>query len=192
MHSDGTISTLPALIPEGKSGHSQSGLVLCGGIPTDTSCMTLKDGDWITSHTLQHKRWGHVSWQTDRGILLLGGHEDNAKMTTEFLSTTSSSSTEQFSLSYDTTHSCGIAVPNSDRLVISGGYSDTLGNAMALVQEYSHHGATQQLPSLNQPRWGHACTHFYQDNNLVCTFYFIFFFWWVHLQMFRFLWLLED
>ena len=105
---DGSSCWLPSL-PARRSGHTQSGLVICGGgseyLPgseaaTLTSCATLEAGVWTTSHSLQQQRWGHLGWETEGGVLLLGGEDTGARRTTELL--TSSSTTEQYRLSYET------------------------------------------------------------------------------------------
>ena len=107
---DGSTCWLPSL-PARRSGHTQSGLVICGGgseyLPgseaaTLTSCATLEAGVWTTSHSLQQQRWGHLGWETEGGILLLGGEDTGARRTTELLTSTSSSTTEQYRLSYET------------------------------------------------------------------------------------------
>ena len=107
---DGSSCWLPSL-PARRSGHSQSGLVICGGaseyLPggeaaTLTSCTRLEAGVWTSSHSLQQQRWGHLGWETEGGILLLGGEDTGARRTTELLTSTSSSTTEQYRLSYDT------------------------------------------------------------------------------------------
>ena len=101
---DGSSCWLPSL-PAQRSRHSQSGLVICGGgseAATLASCTTLEAGVWTSSHSLQQQRRDHPSWQTEEGILLLGGFDTGARRTTELLTSTSSSTTEQYRLSYDT------------------------------------------------------------------------------------------
>ena len=69
--------SLPRL-PEGRYGHTQTGLTACGGGGSDAtwrSCVTLSGGAWIKSHTLVHQRYGHCTWETDSGIILLGGRQ---------------------------------------------------------------------------------------------------------------------
>ena len=64
-------------------------------------------------------------------------------------------------------YACGIEVPNSDQLVISGG-SGGDRDGLSRVQVYTVQGPKEQLPDLNQPRRNHACGYFYNmDNNLV-------------------------
>ena len=50
--------------------------VQCGGGEEDLtrrSCVTWRDGDWVTSHHLLYSRIYHSSWDSPLGILLLGG-----------------------------------------------------------------------------------------------------------------------
>ena len=105
IREDGTTCTLPDL-PQGRMYHSQVGLEACGGHYTSTSksCVTFSAGTWTTSHTLAVWRRHHVSWASyPGGVLLLGGFKSNeAKRSTELLSSTSSTTTPQFGLAYDT------------------------------------------------------------------------------------------
>ena len=60
---------------------------------------------------------------------------------------------------------CSIEVPQSDRVVITGGMTNT--GVLSRVQVYSTKGATQQLPALQQKRWGHACGYYFDGNKIV-------------------------
>ena len=89
--------------------HSMSGFTVCGGFTryagsSVTSCSTLTAGEWETSHNMNVRRRDHLSWNSPNGTLLLGGcfSCDPSYQTTELLSTTSSSSTQAFTLSFDT------------------------------------------------------------------------------------------
>ena len=75
-------------LPDDREYHSQSGLTLCGGLDTDAirrSCLTFTQGTWRTSHNLVHQRDGHTSWQSYRGIILMGGNysDDTAELLTD-------------------------------------------------------------------------------------------------------------
>ena len=51
-----------------------SGLTICGGEDTTTTCLQLSSGVWSVSHTLEEERDGHSSWQSDKqGVILMGG-----------------------------------------------------------------------------------------------------------------------
>ena len=70
---------------------------------------------------------------------------------------------------------CSIEVPGSDNLIVTGGYgSSALGgygsSALATVQVYSIHGATHQLPSLNNARRNHACGYYYDTDHKIVSY----------------------
>ena len=84
--------------------HTQSGLVTCGGgssTLTETSCYTFTSGVWTKSHTFRLERYGHSSWTSPMGIVLMGGWDSVSETTTELL-TDDGQSTEHFSLKYST------------------------------------------------------------------------------------------
>ena len=109
----------PPSTPETIQGHSQSGLVACGGTGNPGGCYTFTNGQWVASHSLSEQRTYHVSWQTERvssissgggssegGILLFGGWDGVSSTggllrSTEFVSASSSSTTQLFTLDYD-------------------------------------------------------------------------------------------
>ena len=69
------ICELPKL-PENRFGHTQDGLVLCGGGNTSYSiptCLTFENGSWIESYNLIEPRYLHSSWTSPVGVMLLGG-----------------------------------------------------------------------------------------------------------------------
>ena len=91
--------SLPQL-PEGRFGHTLTGLTACGGYgsaATRRSCVTLSESSWIKSHNLVHRRQDHCAWETDSGIILLGGSLNNK--TTELLKEDGGSE-EHFPLKY--------------------------------------------------------------------------------------------
>ena len=66
--------TLPSL-PDERYYHTMSGLTICGGQFTKTTCLQLSSGVWSVSHTLQEERDDHSSWQSDQqGVILMGGY----------------------------------------------------------------------------------------------------------------------
>ena len=79
LNLDGSfLCKLPSL-PEGRSSHTQNGLVACGGNPIDTyrevTCDTFSIGmeEWKKSHDLKDERRSHSSWASPQGVVLLGG-----------------------------------------------------------------------------------------------------------------------
>ena len=76
-------------------GHTQSGLVVCGG----TSCLTFSDGGWSKTHSLLHRRVYHSGWSSSEGLLLMGGATVAAR--TEIIKD-GNHSEESFPLKYET------------------------------------------------------------------------------------------
>ena len=76
LHQNGTlICNLPSL-PEGRYGHTQNGLVACGGGNYSnyrSTCSTFHNGFWVESHNLKEPRYIHSSWSSPDGVMLLGG-----------------------------------------------------------------------------------------------------------------------
>ena len=110
-------------LPSKRRQHTQTGLEICGGGSgsSRTSCITFKgvnetprntinasgayrgisltplipllDGSWQQSHTLGEERYGHTSWASPRGVLLMGGaygHETTTELLTDDGNTTAS------------------------------------------------------------------------------------------------------
>ena len=71
-------------LPDDRSGHTQSGLITCGGYWSKRSCLSFSDGQWRTSHQLQNDRVEHSSWLSKQGVVLMGGGHMN-RITTEIL-----------------------------------------------------------------------------------------------------------
>ena len=77
LGTDGTnICSLPPL-PAARRGHSQTGIVTCGGRGAEVgnSCVSFleNDGEWQKTHTLSQDRSMHSSWGSPKGVLLIGG-----------------------------------------------------------------------------------------------------------------------
>ena len=105
LNLDGSfLCKLPSL-PDGRSGHTQTGLVACGGWPRSTNtnskdCLTFSIGmeEWKISHNLTEERIQHSSWDSPEGVVLLGGWKN--ENTTEIL-TNSGDSIPGFKLKYE-------------------------------------------------------------------------------------------
>ena len=101
LWSNGTFLCSLSNLPFRNYQHTQSRLVTCGGreMQNKQSCHTLTNGVWTKSHTLRKSRFGHSSWTSPLGILLMGG---GGSYTTTELLTDDGQSTELFPLQYDT------------------------------------------------------------------------------------------
>jgi len=144
--------SLPSL-PVGRNGHTMNTLEICGGYSYSTSttwttCITFTSGQWVTSHALTEKRWDHISWSTDAGILLMGG--SYSVRTTEIISPGVYDAVPGFGMRYNTERACAI-VDNDNLLVTGGSYT------LRTVSRYDTSGFVEDLASLNEGRYDHGC-----------------------------------
>ena len=107
LHQNGTlICNLPSL-PEGRFGHTQNGLIACGGGNYShfrSTCSTFHNGFWLESYNLTEPRYEHSSWRSPDGLMLLGGKgidgNFNPPITSEVL--TKDGAIKDFDLKYRT------------------------------------------------------------------------------------------
>ena len=102
LNLDGSFMCMLPSLPKPRWGHTQTGLVACGGFwgSNEKDCLTFSIGmeEWKISHTLREERSRHSSWNSPDGVVLLGGDEN--KNTTEIL-TNSGDTTTGFKLKYE-------------------------------------------------------------------------------------------
>ena len=97
--STNTSCSLPSL-PVETHGHSQDGLLQCGGYGNRKQCHTFHSasGEWVKTPRLSEERRDHSSWQREDGtVMLMGG---DSFTTTEIVRGSSAVSTPGFSLEY--------------------------------------------------------------------------------------------
>ena len=106
LHSNGRYwCSLPDL-PDDREGHTQSGLITCGGYlgkgRGKRTCLSFSDGQWNTSHLLQTQsdRVEHSSWLSKHGVVLMGGYYAFGKSTD--ILTIEGGSTQSFWLDHET------------------------------------------------------------------------------------------
>jgi len=149
-----TVSSLPT----SRGHHTQEGRTVCGGVGIDagTSCLTLTaGGSWERTTTLQRKRFGHVSWASPSGTILMGGQGSLSSLSSEKIDESGTSSFS-FNLEYWTERACAINLGSS--VILAGGY-----DSPTRVSEYGEAGFIRFLPNLNHGRvFGHGCSH-YED-----------------------------
>jgi len=159
-----SICELPSM-PHSKYLHTQSGLTACGtrsgrgplGFHDNLrSCIKFDDGSWttLTDNLLAH-RYGHSSWVTPEGdILLIGGTES---LTTTEIVYKDGTSIRSFDLKYKTRWACSIEMP--EMFILTGGY-----HTLKTVSRYSTSGWMEDLPEMNDGRNSHGCGYFYNDD----------------------------
>ena len=101
--STGLSCSLPAL-PDQRYEHTMDSLLICGGGPYSstaaTTCLSFTSGQWITSHTLVEERYYHTSWQTEQGLVLMGGVL--SPDTSEIVATAGGQGGPSFAMQYST------------------------------------------------------------------------------------------
>ena len=155
LSTDGTrLCSLPNL-PAGRYRHSQAGLVACGGDTSEmTSCVTFSAGSWKKTHALGSRIFGHTSWASPRGVLLMGGYYS---MSTTKLLMDGGHTTASFNLANNRWLHCEIE--DGEEVVLTGGYS-RFYFPQSMVTRYNMQGQATTLPSLNTGRYNHACGTF--------------------------------
>ena len=69
---------------------------------------------------------------------------------------------------------CGIDVPDSDNIVITGGFSGFTAKGLTRVVSYNTQGKATLLPSLQQQRYYHGCGYYYNNDEVVsCKLYIV-------------------
>ena len=103
IREDGSTCSMPDLPGKGRYLHSANRLTLCGGLGSPgpglrgKDCTTFTNGQWENSHKLGEERYGHISWDSPNGIVIISG---GTSKTTEELSPNSDTSTPSFPLPY--------------------------------------------------------------------------------------------
>ena len=77
-HPDSDSACILPDLPDHREGHTQDGLLLCGGLYTDGSCRKWNNitGAWdLLTESLKWFRHGHTSWTPENGSVtyLMGG-----------------------------------------------------------------------------------------------------------------------
>jgi len=145
--------SFPSLPDGGRHHHTMESFLVCGGGDFDYSfstCVTFDSGEWATSHTLVEWRFGHSSWQTDQGVILMGGWD--SRDTSEIVPMTAEQGELAFALEHSTRYACSMSDLTSDTVIITGGHDN-----LQTVSRYGTQGFLEDLPPLLVGRLGHGC-----------------------------------
>jgi len=158
--SSGQSCFLPSL-PEIIYGHSMHNTLVCGGggdLQTQT-CLALVSGNWVPNHSLVEKRIFHSGWDSELGVILMGGYE--SLNTSEIVADLEGDMGEAaFDLESLTVGSCSISEQSTGTMVLTGGVASKRG-----VFQYSSVGFVGTLPSLGEGRYHHGCGEYYREVN---------------------------
>ena len=76
LHADGTSWCSKMLFSKPQYYHTMSGMTVCGGLFIKNECWSVHNitwGTWPGSVSLRNRRQYHSSWNTNDGIVLMGG-----------------------------------------------------------------------------------------------------------------------
>lgn len=145
--------------------HSLDGLIACGGYEflngsavydkASSTCETFVNGKWIISHTLLSPRFGHVSWNSDDGIYLIGGSTLEASSrqsqtltnSTEKITIESNESELGFDLRYSIIGVFSCVINLGDTMIITGGFSESENRTK--ISRYNKDGWIEDLPDID-------------------------------------------
>lgn len=151
--STGESCFLPSL-PDDRLSHTMDKLTICGGNDTPKTCLSFTSGKWVTSNNLVEERDGHCSWQTEEGLLVLGGLW--SPDTSEIVDLAGEQGGPSFNLQYSAAASCSMPDPTSNSVIVTGGYTQSGYNYDRVVR-YGVLGFVEDLPRLNVGRYSHGC-----------------------------------
>ena len=141
-------------------GHTQNGLTLCGGTEEElrTECRTFINGSWTWTDNLTRPRAYHSSWQSSKGLLLMGGTGRKQRESVEYLDKSLSANFTTLTNSF--IRHCAIVLELEDKVIMTGGYPN-----ITRVEGYSVNGFEASLPDLLIGRHLHGCSHFINSDN---------------------------
>jgi len=146
--STGKSCSLPSL-PDDRSYHTMDGTLICGGYGT-TTCLSFSSGQWITSNTLVETRYSHSSWQTDQGVVLMGGAKSG--YTSEIVPMDGEQGETSFAMQDRIEWACALQDLTSESFILTGGQ-----HSGRVVARYDMQGHVEDLPQLAVARYGHGC-----------------------------------
>jgi len=151
--------------------------VVCGGIfdinnettniHTLNSCLQLTSSGWEEYKTLKSEWFSHTSWVSTEGLMLLGGDgeaDEYAELVTPGADPITFEGGEWIS------RAC--AINDGDSTIVTGNYiqKDENGDYYhggRKVIRYNLQGHVENLPEMNQGRWGHGCGAYTSGNSRV-------------------------
>jgi len=153
--------SLPPLPDDhGRYDQTMDSLYICGGDWSTKSCLQLDNGQWTNSHTLVRSRRHHCSWETEFGMVLMGGSVlDGSGSTSEMVRTGGGQGGATFDMKYNTVDACAIPDLITDSVFITGG-----GFTLQTVSRYDLLGWLEDLPQLKEGRHYHGCGSYFRGD----------------------------
>ena len=153
-------------------GHTQDGGMICGGYyrETQNTCRQWNSAEGKFPFKLVHEfkpgRYNLVSWTpvSEKETFLYGGGSNIASKTTITIVKPGifEGIPARFNLTYPLNGACSIPDPDTDTVVITGGYQEE-----GLTFVYNKTGPVRPLGNLVHARYNHGCTSYVVDNKRV-------------------------
>jgi len=158
--STGLSCSFPTLLDQ-RTGHTMDGLLICGGSYTSNrhTCLSFISGQWVISHTLVEERYLHTSWQTEQGLVLMGGII--SPDTSEIVATSGGQGGPSFDMHDSPQDACSITDLTSDSVFLTG-----LSWTRSTVSRYGVFGWVEDLPSLVVGRMDHGCSSYLKGDGV--------------------------
>ena len=157
-------------MPKKYVAHTQDGGMICGGMHTENTCRrwSPEEGNFPEKpvHYFKPGRYLMVSWTpvSEKETFLIGGHDGQSSSTIVKPGTVDG--IPGFQLKDHLQGACSIPDPETDTVIITGGYNDSPWRRTSV---YNENGFVENLGDLNYPRFLHGCTSFIADNKRVYT-----------------------
>ena len=153
-------------------GHTQDGGMVCGGIYTEHYCQKWdpKHGKFYFAHKFSPARYHLVSWTpvSKKETFLIGGgsSKTRARSTSSLVkSGIEMGIPDVFNLTHPIYGACSIPWPEQNKVIITGGNTDSPQNRRTSV--YNEKGHVENLGHLKHQRRDHGCTSYVSDNKRV-------------------------
>ena len=153
---------------------SMVGLTNCGysGLPNQPTCVVFNtnSGVWEDSFNYPFSIYGHVTWRTSQGILLMGGYKNLSYFSNP---TTLLLPDGTYRDSFDLKdkgllNACGVEDFRAGNIILTGGVfpsSTNTGGSTNNVTRYGENGFIEDLPKLIDRRSRHGCAGFYNNED---------------------------
>ena len=122
------------------------------------SCDVIKEGQWTHLVNTVEDRKYHSSMLITDGVMLLGGEFTK---TTEVIPPTGEAQPGQFEIGHGESH-CTIALSTTLAIVTGGS-----GTSALVTSYFLPRGSPRPLPSLQEGRFGHACSSYQREQEQV-------------------------
>ena len=155
--------------------HTQEGGMICGGRETQNSCRQWNSDEGKFPFKLVHDfkpgRYNLVSWTpvSEKETFLFGGESiykgENSMNTSTIVKPGIFQGIPGFNLNSSITRACSIPDPDTDTVLITGGYYEK--RDVDTVSVYNRTGFVKNINGLYYSRSDHGCTSYIADNKRV-------------------------